>query len=126
MLQRYDIVLVPFPFTDGSQAKPRPAMVVALGERHGDVLLAFISSQVRGLASSDELEIPAGIPDFEQSGLKVSSRLRLTRMTTLSWPLVRRRIGVLPTSLRPAYHQLIRTVLLAESGHGQPLPEPES
>jgi hypothetical protein len=48
MLQRCDIVLVPFPFTDGPSAKPLPALVVALNERHGDVLLAFISSRLIG------------------------------------------------------------------------------
>ena len=44
MLSRYDIVLVAFPFTDGPAAKPRPALVITTSERHGDVLLAFISS----------------------------------------------------------------------------------
>ena len=52
MLQRYDIVLVPFPFTDGPSAKPRSALVVALGERHGDGLLAFISSRLVGPRAS--------------------------------------------------------------------------
>ena len=48
MLSRYDIVLVAFPFTDGPAAKPRPALVITTSERHGDVLLAFISSNVSG------------------------------------------------------------------------------
>ena len=62
MLARFDIVLVAFPFTDGPNVKPRPAMVICLSERHQ----------------------------------KVSSRCRLSRMTTLAMPLVRRRIGSLP------------------------------
>ena len=48
MLSRHDIVLVAFPFTDGPAAKPRPALVITTSERHGDVLLAFISSNVSG------------------------------------------------------------------------------
>lgn len=114
MLQRYDIVLVPFPFTDGPSAKPRPALVVALGERHGDVLLAFISSRLVGPAAADELDIAQDHPAFAQTGLKVSSRLRLTRMASLAFPLVRRRIGVLPESLRSAYQDRLRRILLAE------------
>jgi hypothetical protein len=63
-------------------------MVVAFSRRHQDVLLAFISSRLHGLPDSDELDILEALPDFAQSGLKVSSRLRLTRMTTLALPLV--------------------------------------
>ena len=111
MLARFDIVLVAFPFTDGPNVKPRPAMVICLSERHQDVLLAFISSQVAGVASRDELDIPAEHPQFSLSGLKVSSRCRLSRMTTLAMPLIRRHIGNLPEDLRPACVQILRKVV---------------
>ena len=92
MLSRGDIVLVPFPFTDGTSSKLRPALVVALSQRHQD----------------DELDILTSQPDFAISGLKVSSRLRLTRMTTLALPLVLRRIGSLPQSLQPDYQRSVQ------------------
>lgn len=79
MLSRYDIVLVAFPFTDGPAAKPRPALVITTSDRHGDVLLAFTSSNINGPTASDELDIPAEHPGFTDTGLKVSSRLRLSR-----------------------------------------------
>jgi mRNA interferase MazF len=100
MLNQLDIVLVSFPFTDAASRKLRPAMVVALSLRHQDVLLAFISSRLNGPAQNDELDLLEELPDFAQSGLKVSSRLRLTRMTTLAKSLVKRRLGVLPKSLQ--------------------------
>ena len=92
MLSRGDIVLVPFPFIDGTSSKLRPALVVALSQRHQD----------------DELDILTSQPDFAISGLKVSSRLRLTRMTTLALPLVLRRIGALPQSLQPDYQRRVQ------------------
>ena len=92
MLSRGDIVLVPFPFTDGTSSKLRPALVVALSQRHQD----------------DELDLLTSQPDFAISGLKVSSRLRLTRMTTLAMPLVLRRIGALPQSLQPDYQRRVQ------------------
>ena len=103
MLSQGDIDLVPFPFTDGDGSKLRPALVVALSERHQDALLAFISSKLNGPPHDDELDILSDQPNFEMSGLKVSSRLRLTRMTTLAISLVQRRIGTLPPTLRLNY-----------------------
>ena len=103
MLSRGDIVLVSFPFTDEDSSKLRPALVVALSERHQDVLLAFISSRLKGPPHDDEFDILSDQLDFDMSGLKVSSRLRLTRMTTLAISLVRRRIGTLPPKLRLNY-----------------------
>jgi mRNA interferase MazF len=87
MLYRYDIVLVSFPFTDGPAAKPRPALVVATSERYVDALLAFISSRVSGAPGRDELDIPADHPDFAATGLKVTSRLRLSRRRPCPPPL---------------------------------------
>ena len=115
MLARFDIVLIAFPFTDGPNVKPRPALVIYLSERHQDVLLAFISSKVSGAANSDELDLPADHPQFQQSGLKVSSRCRLSRMTTLAAPLVRRRIGRLPEDLRPACVRILREIVGAQA-----------
>ena len=115
MLARFDIVLVAFPFTDGPNVKPRPAMVICLSERHQDIPLTFISSNIAGAANSDELDIPADHPQFQQSGLEVSCRCRLSRMTTLAAPLVRRRIGKLPEDLRPACVQILREIVGAEA-----------
>lgn len=39
MLRRFDVVLVTFPFVDADRVKARPAIVLAVGERHGDVLV---------------------------------------------------------------------------------------
>jgi hypothetical protein len=68
MLHRFEIVLVAFPFTDGPAAKPRPAMVITTSERYGDVLLAFISSNVSEAPGRDELDIPAENPGFSATG----------------------------------------------------------
>lgn len=45
-LRRGDIVLVPFPFTDLSGHKVRPAVIVSPDPVGVDILLAFISSVV--------------------------------------------------------------------------------
>ena len=62
----------------------------------------------------DELDIPADHPGFSETGLKVSSRLRLSRMTTLAMPLVKRRIGVLPLALQADCQQVLERVICGQ------------
>ena len=60
--RRGDVVLVPFPFTDLSGAKQRPALVVSadsLNVTLEDVLVAAITSQVPMNLAADEFLVPA-------------------------------------------------------------------
>ena len=110
-MNRSALPLVAFRFTHGPVAKPRPALIITISECHGDVLLAFISSNVSGPPGHDELDIPADHPGFSDTGLKVSSRIRLSRMTTLAMPLVKRRIGLLPLALQTESQQVLQRVI---------------
>ena len=47
--------------------------------------------------------------------LMMSSRCRLSRMTTLAMPLVRRSIGSLPADLRAACVQILREIVGADA-----------
>ena len=54
--KRGDVVLVPFPFTDFSSSKQRPALVVSadgLNATRDDVLVAAITSQVPAVLAVD-------------------------------------------------------------------------
>jgi len=113
MLKRFDVVLVPFPFVDGDIVKARPAIVLALGERHADLLLMFISSRTEMPAAFDELDLLSSEAGFEQTGLKVSSRARITRLATLSETLVKRLIGHLPVGSQQRLRDRIVEVLAA-------------
>ena len=55
-----DVLLVPFPFTDQTGTKKRPAVVVnsaIYNKRHNDLILMAITSQVRKPLNLGELEI---------------------------------------------------------------------
>jgi mRNA interferase MazF len=72
-----DVVVVPFPFSDLTQAKRRPALVIA--ELKGDdVILCLITSQW----VKDEYAIPIDENDFEQGSLKKKSHIRPNRIFT--------------------------------------------
>ena len=66
------IVLIPFPFTDLTAAKLRPALVFFEGER--DVVVAFISSRVPQSPMPTDIIVGKEHPEFELTGLKVGDK----------------------------------------------------
>jgi mRNA interferase MazF len=72
-----EVVVVPFPFSDLSQAKRRPALVVA--ELTGDDL---ILCQITSQSVKDSYAIVLVDDDFSSGGLKQSSHARPNRLFT--------------------------------------------
>ena len=93
-LQRGDIVLVPFPFTDLSTEKLRPAVVIYVDPHKTDFIIAFISSVVSPgeLSETDYLLRPDNT-DFNQTGLKKASTFRMSKLLTIERSKIIRRLG---------------------------------
>ena len=72
-----DIVIVPFPFTDLSANKIRPAVVLASAGR-GDWILCQVTSN----AYADSGAIEMSINDFTSGGLRVTSYARPGKLFT--------------------------------------------
>lgn len=89
------IVLVPFPFTDLSATKVRPALVVSRKPSRGsDVILCFISSK----------KFPKGAPVIRLAadhvtGLKVPSAVRLDKIATLDRRVILGELGRVPAHI---------------------------
>jgi len=95
-----EVIVVPFPFTDLSSAKVRPALVLASLSR-GDVILCQITSQAAGHPEA----IPVLAADFEPGGgLHRASFALPHRLVTANEVCVRRAVG----RLKPAKLQEIR------------------
>lgn len=92
-----DVVLVQFPFTDLSQTKLRPAVVLWSSLTRDEITLCFISSQNVNNLSTDEFALPGSDLGFQSTGLRVSSKVRVTRLITLERQLILRRLGKLGT-----------------------------
>ena len=94
-IKKGDILLVDFPFTDLSQTKLRPALVLWVDATGDDVTLCFISSQDITNLSPEKFILDPSDPEFKNTGLRTISKVRVTRVVTLERRLIKRRIGQL-------------------------------
>ena len=97
------VVLVPFPFSDLSQAELRPAVVLAEGGR-GDWILCQITSNPYGDARAIELT-DAG---FAAGSLRTTSYARPGKLFTANRELMTTQVGVLKAD---AFRQVVEAVI---------------
>jgi mRNA interferase MazF len=96
-------VVLNFPFSDLSQTKRRPALVVAT-LRGDDVILCQITSR----AASDAYSIALENDDFVSGGLRQSSRIRPNRLFTADGAIVVYQAGrISQTKLQETIDRLI-------------------
>jgi len=106
-LGRSSVALVPFPFSDLSQAKLRPEIVLASVGR-GDWILCQVTSNAYG----DDRAIPLAPDDFADGGLRVASFARPGKLFTAHETLIRMQAG----RLTPGAFERIRAGVVAVFG----------
>jgi mRNA interferase MazF len=86
-----EVVVIPFPFSDLSGSKRRPALVLAdlAGD---DILLCQITSQN---SPKDILAIPLLAADFKSGALSLASNIRPNRLFTADKTLIIKSVGVI-------------------------------
>lgn len=78
------IVLTPFPFTDLSTSKRRPALVVSKGnEQKTDIIIAYISSKIADQFSETDYLLKTSHKDFKNTGLLKDSVIKLNKLVTV-------------------------------------------
>jgi mRNA interferase MazF len=107
----FDIVAVPFPFTDGKQSKRRPAMIVSPKKTFnmpvGHSVMAMITS-----AKNPSWPLDVAISDLQASGLPAPSVIRM-KLFTLDNRFVLKQIGTLSSADRQKAKRALRALLLA-------------
>lgn len=93
---RWDVVVVPFPFTDRPASKRRPALTLSQREFnvHGHSVLAMITTKVDPTWPGD-----TRLADPAEAGLPVASTVRL-KLFTLDNRLITRIAGALSSGDR--------------------------
>jgi len=82
------VVVVPFPFSDLTKAKRRPALVIA--ELEGDDL---ILCQITSRSIRDRYAVLIGKNDFETGTLRLKSNVRPNRIFTADRHIILYRVG---------------------------------
>lgn len=101
-----DVVVVPFPFSDLTQAKRRPALVISTLEGDDLILCQITSQSVR-----DRLAIPLTDKDFKSGCLKQPSNVRPNRIFTADRHIVLYRVGGLrPNKLHEIIEKLVEII----------------
>lgn len=76
-----DIVLLKFPFTDGKTFKRRPALIINDSE-DGDIIVCRITTQI--YKTKNDIYVD----EWEKSGLKLPSVIRVHKIATLEKDMV--------------------------------------
>lgn len=106
---KWKIVLVPFPFTNLTAAKLRPALVIYESER--DVVVAFISSKIPTRLSEADILVTKEKQGFKETGLKVDSVIKLDKVATILKDLILGELGELSENLREEVKEKLKRVL---------------
>lgn len=103
-MEKGDIVLIPFPFTDLKGNKNRPALILISGSL--DITVSFISTQLKWKEEFD-IELKAS----SANGLKKDSLLRLSKLATIDKDLALGKLGTISKADMHSINQNLRKLL---------------
>ena len=112
-MKRGDIVLIKFPYSDGSSIKVRPAVIVSsdvINSSKTDLILIAISSNIANIQSNDLL-INERDSEFKSTGLHKSSVIKTCKIIHVPQSIIKRRLGGLDKGLMNRLDQLLLKVL---------------
>jgi len=106
---KHRIVLVPFPFDDLEDIKVRPALCLTdLISGYQHTVIAFITSQIEKADEDSDIKILSTDKDFDRTGLRVDSAVRLHRLVTIPKKIILRNLGELPESFVDEVNEKLR------------------
>ena len=105
----FDLVLLPFPFTDLRTNKQRPCLILAAFQPRGlpeHYVVAMITSQLDG----SEFPGDTRLTKWSEAGLPKPSLVRLAKVVTIERSLIRKELGSLHAADRKSIRKEFRRV----------------
>lgn len=89
---KWDVVLVPFPFSDLSAIKKRPALIVSpnIYNDGNDIIIAFITTNIPERLKAGDYKVEF----WKEAGLISSSLLRM-KFATITKKIILKKLGIL-------------------------------
>jgi mRNA interferase MazF len=106
MYKKGTVILTPFPFTDLSGTKVRPAIIVSKGLVGDDVVVIFLTSQKNSKGT-----YLAPLKPSQENGLRTPSKAVCHKIATLDKKVVLGEIGTVEKDAMSRIDKKIRTVL---------------
>ena len=103
-----EVILIPFPFSDLSGIKKRPALILAVFDSRQELICMMLTS------AKVQTQFDYKIECWKESGLLKPTKARLHRLFTINYPRVITRLG----KMNPVEFQEIidRTINLLRKG----------
>ena len=105
----FDLVLLPFPFTDLRTTKQRPCLILAALQPRGlqqHYVVAMVTSQLTGLGFPGDTHLAR----WSEAGLPKPSLVRLAKVVTIDKSLIRKELGSLHSVDRKAIREEFKQV----------------
>jgi mRNA interferase MazF len=114
-VSRGDVVLLDFPFSDGSASKVRPAVVVQ-SESHNQrmtstIVVLVTKTRRRARRVPTQFLVRAESPEGKAAGLHFDSAVTCTNLYTVHEDFVRFRIGRIPDTLVATLDDCLKAAL---------------
>lgn len=106
---QFDVVIVPFPFTDSQSTKLRPALVISDAEEFNRLLGRSVMAMIT-TATQSPWPLDVSIVNLSTTGLKAASIVRM-KLFTLDHSLVVRKSGVLTTADQMKVNDALRRLI---------------
>lgn len=106
-MKKGDVILIPFPFTNLSGNKNRPAVILI--DSTEDVTICFITTR-----SKWKTEFDISVDPSEENGLKKISLIRLNKIATIDKDLVIGRLGSLEAHYIEMLNKNLKRILKLE------------
>ncbi len=101
MYSKGKIILTPFPFTDLSSSKVRPALIISSNKVKGeDVTVVFISSIKQKRIQKLDIKIKTSDIDFDKTGLRSDSIIKVNKIATLDKKIILGELGEVSLKIR--------------------------
>jgi len=110
----FDLVLLPFPFTDLRTTRQRPCLILAAFQPRGlpeHYVVAMVTSNLSGLTFPGDTQLAK----WSEAGLPKPSVARLAKVVTVERSLIRKKLGALQAAdqkaIRMQFHRVFAAII---------------